>query len=160
MALVHIGYRIRDDDGDTSTMAIVVPLGSLTLAEIEEFSQEFASLLDEVTDGVIEALNVTIGIDLPGGLATTPVTNCEVQKGALMSFTANGTTYRYSVRVPAYTPGKFSGNEVDVTDTDFIAVRDALISGLDATGTQVQPCDKYENDLLSYIEGVKSFRRK
>jgi hypothetical protein len=160
MALVHIGYRIRDADGDKSTMAVKVPRGALTLAQIEEFAQEFSVLLNAVIDGVIEAMNVSISMDLPGGLRTTPVANCEVQKGALLSFTANGTEYRYSVRVPSYVPGKFSGNEVDTADVEFIAIRDALVSGLDATGTQVQPCDEYENDLLSFIEGRKSFRRK
>lgn len=158
MALVHIGFRIVDDDGDTSTMSVKVPQGSLTIAELTEFAEELAVLIDDCIDGAIQQITLAISVSLPGGLQASPVANSEVQRGGLLSFSATGTPYRFSIRVPAFTPSKFAGNTVDDQDSDVTALLLAFTAGLDATGTQVQPCDKYENDLSAYIEGVKSFR--
>ncbi len=158
MSLVHVGYRIADADGDTSSMSIKIPLGTLTLAELVEYAEEMAVLIDDCIDGVIQEITIQTSVSLPGGLQASPIAGCEVQKGALLSFVAAGTPYRFSVRVPAFTPAMFVANAVDGTDDDVIALLAGFTAGLDATGTQVQPCDKYENDLTSYLEGVKSFR--
>jgi hypothetical protein len=158
MSLVHVGFRIADADGDTSSMSVKVPLAALTLAELVEFAEELAVLIDDSIDGVIQEITIQTSVDLPGGLQASAVAGSEVQKGGLLSFTAADTPYRWSVRVPAMTPAKFTGNVVDDTDDDIIALIAAFEDGLDATGTTVEPCDKYENDLTAYIEGVKSFR--
>ena len=158
MSLVHVGFRIADADGDTSSMSVKVPLGSLTLAELVEFAQELAVLVDDSIDGIIQEITIQTSVSLPGGLQASAVAGSEVQKGGLLSFTAADTPYRWSVRVPALTPSKFTGNIVDDQDSDIAALIAAFEAGLDSTGTQVQPCDKYENDLTAYIEGVKSFR--
>lgn len=158
MSLVHVGFRIADADGDTSSMSVQVPLGALTLAHLVEFAEELAVLIDDSIDGVIQAITVATAVSLPGGLQASPVAGSEVQKGGLLSFVAAGTPYRWSVRVPAMTPAKFTGNLVDDTDSDIAALIAAFEDGLDSSGTTVSPCDKYENDLTAYIEGVKSFR--
>jgi hypothetical protein len=41
-----------------------------------------------------------------------------------------------------------------------MALEAAFVTGENVGGTMVCPCDKYENDLVSLIEAVKSFRRK
>lgn len=160
MALFHVGYTIRDDDGDTSTLSIKVPRAALTLAQIEEFAEEMAVLVNEIIDGVIDEIRVIASLALPGGLRTDPVAYCEVQKGALFAFSANGTEYRHSVRVPALKPSLFAGNDVTVAQSDVAAFIAGMEDGLDATGTQVEPSNKAEADLESLISAKKSFRRK
>lgn len=160
MSLVHVGYRVRDADGDTSTFGVKLPLGILTMAELIGFAEQFAAKVDAVIDGVIDSITVSVSVALPGGLATVPEDYCEVQKGALFSFACADTAYRHSLRVPAFCEAKFSGNEVNTGDAQVIAFRAGLITGESVGGTMVEPCDKYENDLESLIEAVKSFRRK
>lgn len=159
MALVHVGVKMLDDDGDTSTFAVKVPLGALTLAQITGFAQAWATEIDDMTDGKITGLSVIIGVTLPGGLKADPVQYSEVQKGALLSFSAAGTAYRHSIRIPAVTPSKFTGNVLNSADADVAAVITIMEDGVDIGGVDVLPCDKYENDIVAYIEGVKSFRR-
>ncbi len=158
MSLVHVGFRIADADGDTSSMSVKVPLAALTLAQLVEFAQELAVLIDDSIDGVIQEITVQTSVALPGGLQASAIAGSEVQKGGLLSFTAADTPYRWSIRVPSMTPAKFTGNIVDAVDTQIALLIAAFEDGLDATGTNVSPCDRYENDLVTYIEGVKSFR--
>lgn len=159
MALLHIGVSIIDDDGDVSTCVIKVPQGTLTLAEMVEFGQEIATLVDAISDGKITEISLILNLQLPGGLKANPVAFSEVQKGGLFAFSANGTPYRHSVRVPALTPSLFAGNAINTADADVAAFIAAMEDGLDATGTQVQPSNKYEMDIVSLLTAVKSHRR-
>lgn len=160
MALVHVGLRCLDADGDVSTFAVKLPLGSLTLAQITGFAEGWATEVDDMTDIKIEAINVIIGVDLPGGLKADPVDYSEVQKGALLSFAATGTGYRHSIRIPGVTPSLFTGNALNDANEHVAAVIAIMEDGVDVVGVDIEPCDRYENDIISYIEGVKSFRRK
>jgi len=155
-----ISYAFRDADGDQTTEVIHVPDGSATLTELETFGQMSADLLDAVSDASIDRITLTVSIPLSGNGKVSPVANSEVQKGGLMGFSVNGSNYRHSLRIPAFTPALFSGNSINTGDTDVAAFITAMQTGVDVGGKILVPCDKYENDIVSLISARKSFRRK
>ena len=160
MALVQISYVIQDADGDKSALNIGIPSGTLTLAEIVGFAEDFAVLLDAVTDGLIAEMHLVIGIDVPEACKDNPVALSEVQFGGLLSFTVDGSDYRYSARIPAMQSDMFVGDIVDKTEEHVLALITAFEDGIIQGATPVEPCNRYELDLVTYIEGIKSFRRK
>ena len=159
MSLVHIGYRFRDADGDVSTLSIKIKRSVYTLAEIEEFAEEFGDLLDACSDAVIDSVTLSVGLDVPVAWKDNPVAGCDVERGALLAYAVTDTTYRMSYRVPAWKDALFTANAVKADEAVVIALDAAFRLGLDASGTQIQPCNLYELDLSSYISGQKSFRK-
>jgi len=160
MALVQIGVIVQDDDGDRSSVNVTVPSGTLTLAAIVEFAQDMAALIDACTDGQIVEIHLVIGVSLPEGLKANPVAYSDVEKGALLSFDVAGTEYRHSIRIPAFVESKFAGKAVDDEDVDVAALIAALEDGITEEAQLVAPSNRFELDLGTYIEGIKSFRRK
>ena len=158
-ALYNVSYSLLDDDGNTSAYAIKVPEAALTIAEIREFAQEFAAALDLVTEAQITKIAVTLETTIPGGLKATPEAQSNVQEGALFSFIASDTLYKYGSRVPAFQQDYFTGTQVDQTEVDVQAYINAMLLGLDSTGTPVIPSDQYGNDLTTVAKAYKSFRR-
>lgn len=159
MALTLVSFTIRDADGDKDTVAIYIPTGSLDIADFQGFVNTVAPLVDNISDGVVESAHITVGASLPGGLATDPVAGCEVEKGGLFQLAANGTNYTHSVRVPALTPSKFSGDAINLVDGDIAAFTAILTNGTTPNASLVSPSNKYEMDLTSVKSGVKSFRK-
>jgi hypothetical protein len=136
MAQSIISLTIQDDDGDKKSLALYWPNSDITSDDI---------------DAVI--------LDIAGALDADPVAHCEVQKGALLHFRRNGQTRIYSLYVPTWTPAKFTGDEVN----DAAAGVSTLTSFLTTTNTQasgnVAISDEFGNDLSSYVNGEKVFRK-
>ena len=154
MSLVHVGFRISDADGDTSSMSVKVPLAALTLAELVEFAQELAVLIDDSIDGIIQEITIQTSVSLPGGLQGAAVAGSEVQKGGLLSFTAAGTPYRWSVRVPALTPGKFTG--ITVKQGDEILI---VAPGGGGFGSPLaRPAEDVREDVREGLVSIESAR--
>lgn len=159
MSLAIMSFTITDADGDTSTCVVHVPQGTLTLADLTGAMDDYAALIDGLIDGFISNMHLTLSVSVPAGLATSAVANSEVQKGALFQFSAANTPYKYSVRVPSFTPGKFSGNAVNESDQDVIDFLSAMVTGITPVATLVSPSDKYENDITAHVAARKSFRK-
>ena len=159
MALFNVSIRVEDADGDSQTFVVPVPRGTLTLAQITSYAQQLVSLIDDIISGQITGISVCIGIELPGGIKSSPLAFSEVQKGANLSFAATGTVYRHTIRIPSVQPALFIGDALDVEDTAVALVIAALVSGLSAGGTTVQPSNFYEMDISGLLDAQKSFRK-
>lgn len=162
MALYNISYSVLDADGDVATLPIKVKAESHTIAQIQEAAQDLAVLLDTILDGQLTGIAVTLDADLPGGLKASPVAGSENQRGALFSFSLDGSPYRHSVRLPAFKEGMFSGKEVDVLDPDVVAFTTAMTNGITVTaggGATVEPANPFEFEYAALVSAVKSFRK-
>lgn len=109
-----------------------------------------APKLDAVTDAKILKASVVFPLTLPGGLKSTAVDGNRVREGALLSYSADGTAFRYSSYVPAWNNAGFA------SDSDVV-----LNSG--AYATFISDLLNYSNDdaeaLLGFLEGVRTFRK-
>lgn len=156
MALVNlISFQITDFAGKTASMPIYFP-ATATMADLLEFVTDFSPLLDAVIDGKITSSSITIQAVLPGGLKADAIDGNRVREGALLSYVAAATSYRHSVYVPSWENAGFAADVVLDTGA-YASVEDALVAG--AVDDAPFPSDRYANDLTSYIEGVRTFRK-
>jgi len=156
----HFGFSVLDADGDTSSFEVKIPTGAETLAQLTEFGQEMAVLVDGCIDGQITEIRLISTIALPVALKDAPVALCEVQKGALFLFGVAGSEYKHSIRIPAWTPTKFTAKAVNQTAANVPELITGLLTGVDCAGLVLAPCDKAERDLTALVTAKKSFRRK
>lgn len=155
MAVVSVlSYSILDADGNVKSMPIYIPAGA-TVANIQLFSDALAPILDDVLDGKIDGVTLSIGLTLPGGLKITPVANSNVQEGALLGFDVAASNYKHSIFVPAWATGFFTGNEVDTVATEVGALATQLVTG----SNSIAPSDRAGLDLVALTDGKKRFRK-
>lgn len=153
MADSRIAIRVEDFDGDKKTVPIFFP-SSNTPAELAAYAASFAPLLDAIIDGKIVEMEYAVSLVLPGGLKASPVTDCEVQKGAQVSFLTSS-RYKWGVYLPSVTPALFTGDDLELADTDVAALLDAYVTGLSGT----LPTNGFGFDIGTVSRGKKSFRK-
>jgi hypothetical protein len=143
-----IGVRIRDYIGGEKSLPLYI-LGTTSLADIQTAVNAFLADLDPVIDGKIEEAVVTIGLTLPGGLKSSPVAGKDVHNGALLSYDAANTNYRFSPYIPSWEEAGFTGDTV-LTTGDYGTLEGEIAALF---------TDKDGNVLDSFISG-KRVRRK
>jgi hypothetical protein len=125
-------------------------------AAIAEAVADLAPLIDAATAGKLTDVLVTKPYALPGGLKASAVAGSHAREGANLSFDAEDTNYRYTVYIPTWKEAGFAGDTV-VNADEYAALITALHGAYD-TG-EIELTDDYGNDLLSYLEGKRTFRK-
>jgi len=153
MAVVSVlSYQITDADGNKKSLPIYVP-ASVTLANLQAYSDATVALLDDAIDGQVTDITALVGLTTPGGLKSEPVAGSNVQEGALLSFGLASSNYTFGMFVPAWAESNFTGTEViDENVDDFIA---QIVTGSNSTA----PTSREGLDIDSYISGEKRFRK-
>lgn len=159
VSLFQASIGVKDADGNPRTMPLYASLGTLTLTQIAGYLQRAATLTNNVIEGKVTGINLTLDVDLPSGLRANPLNHSNVQEGALFDFGAANTTYKYGLWVPAFRQDIMVGKEVDTADTDVSNFVNFLITGEAIGGATVQGTDRYENDLQALLSAVKRFRK-
>lgn len=159
MAVTHLGYTLLDDKGKRATCGVKIDSASYTLAEIAEFASELGDLIDNITECKVTDCTAYLSLTPGAALKAAPVANSDVEEGGLLTFSLAGSPYVESIRVPGLVQGKFSGETINLVDVDIDAFVDAIVVGLDATGTNVAPVNKFGFNIGAVISGVKSFRK-
>jgi hypothetical protein len=155
MALVSVlSAGLQDIAGHKGTVVTYLPSG-LTVAQISAFSDEFLSVLDEVTAAQIVSASVALAIDLPVGLKVAPMAGQYIQLGANFGFVVANSAYRYSQRVPAIREALLVGDAVDMTDNAVIDYAGGMTTGV----TPALPTDQDGGDLTAVISGTATFRK-
>jgi hypothetical protein len=151
---------IRDAPGSESIVRIHMPTNT-EIATFQTFLGDTATLIDAVVKGKITSLSVGIGVDLPGGLKSTPDSAADVEEGARFIFgTANGGSTR--VRLPTFDEAKMvSGTDlVNTSDTDVAAFVTQMIDGETITLQAQHPSGSDESDITSLTSARSAFQRE
>jgi hypothetical protein len=143
-----IGITVQDAYGDEKPLTSYIP-GTVSLADIQTGVTALAPNLDAVIDPKILRAFVTIGLTLPGGLKSSAIAGQDVHNGALNSYSAANTAYRFSQYVPGWKLAGF--NDKTVIDT---GIYNTLIDQIASLYS-----DKDGNLLDAFLEG-KKVRRK
>jgi hypothetical protein len=161
MAIFLISYGILDAKGKTGRTLVPVPRAALTLAQVSGYAVALGEHLDNIIDGKIVSADVRMGIDISGivGAKATPVINSDREEGVNMSYTAAGTDYTFGIRIPSVAQALLSGEFIDDSSALVQAFNAGITAGLDISGQNVAASDRYENDLLTFIQGKKTFRK-
>ena len=154
MAVDIISYALEDFTGKRFNMRVFVDAGG-TLAELQAYSNALIADIDAVTACRVVQASVQKGLTLPGTLKADATDDMFGQLGANLSFTATGTAYRHTVRVPGVDESLVEGELIDVDDALVVALRTEILSG---DGT-LEASDAYGNDLLAFIEGKATFHK-
>lgn len=159
MAQSIISITVQDADGDKKSVALYWPNSDINSADIDAVVLDLAGAMDAVIDGKIIAVNVTRAHEVPEGLKGSPVANCEVQKGALLHFRRADQTRVYSVYIPTWTPAKFTLDAVNDAASGVSTLTGMLVTTNTQASGDVAISDEFGNDLESYINGEKVFRK-
>jgi hypothetical protein len=156
--VVNVAFRIRDSEDQKSSVAFRFLLGSMTITDVGLAVDALTQLVEDVIAGVIEAASWSINHTLIGGLKTTPSEDCDIQKGAMLAFSATGTAYRHSIRIPTWLAAYIDGDEILDNETDPAALVTWLTDGALYNAHQCDPCDQRGADLAAYLGGGESIR--
>lgn len=151
---------VRDRKGKTSTTEIKIPTG-LTLANMIEFAQDLASLIDPITSGQIINVGIGIRVDLSSlGLTAAAGTTADVEeKGQFQFGTALGTYTTVNIPCIGDLDVVDGSDELDQSDADIAAFITAMTGGITLTDTSVvQPTDAREEDITSLVYARERFR--
>lgn len=112
MALVHVvSVGVLDYLGDRKTMPLYLPAAT-SLATLASVLDTSLNALDDAMDGQIVDVSVSIALDLPSGLKSSPVTGKDVHNGANLTYDPADTDYAFSIYVPTWKEAGFSGQAV------------------------------------------------
>lgn len=150
----------KDRKGKTATTEVKIPTG-LSLADMVEFAQQMAVLIDAITTGQIISVGIGIRIDTSGlGLTAAAGTTADVEEKGKFQFLTDGGFYT-TVNIPCWSDINtvdFS-DVIDTADTDVAAFIAAMISGLTMTSTNVvAPTDAREDDIVGISFARERFR--
>lgn len=126
-----------------------------TLANLISWIQGLGVKLDLITEAQITKIRLTLTIPLPTGIKTAAVANSDDEESGLFSMDASGTAYSFGVDVPAFQQSKFTGNKINLSDTDVAA----FTTYLETLTTGIQGTDRYKNGLTAVASGNKTFRK-
>lgn len=157
MADTLLSFGLIDDAGKTKRVPVFLP-STMTLAQIQGWSDLYAPLLDTVVDGKLTLPEVTFTLTLPSGLKSSPVADSTVRRGADLSF-ANVSRNKWGLYVPSWSLTYISSGDIDVSTTNPAAFVDAYVSGLTFSSTVYQPLNGYGDDLTSLSKSKEAFRK-
>jgi len=155
MAVYLASYSIRDSSGTKKQAQVYFDPGAATLAQILTWVTAVGDLIDALTAGVIDAVNLSLTPNIAAGWKDTPAEETDAQRGALLAFDVEDTNYRHSIFIPAALDALFTGDTVDLSN----AAVQAFVAYLNTLTNGIMGSDKYANDIVDIIEGTKSFRK-
>jgi len=148
MALVSvISLSIVDYAGNKKSLPIYVP-ATTTLAAAQVIADKVMASIDQVIDGQIIQASVQLGLTLETGIKASPVTGNLVNEGALLQFSATGSSYAHSAFVPSWS-NAFFNDMIPLAGVELNAVIGAFVDSTDKDG----------NALAAFREGIRKFRK-
>lgn len=163
MATWTVTFTVRDEKNQTSRVQLYLPYGPITQPQDDpvEFAQEFATRLDSVISGRVEAINLTLSADLPAGIKAAPTLDSDVEEGALFIYrTAGG--YTVKQRIPTIlesmiNPGggaDFIGS-VDLADLSTMMTQPGDLP----SNWTIGPTDYRGDDIVARVDAYEDFKR-
>lgn len=149
-----ISVRIIDDGGKVGTCVIPVPAAS-TVAQMQAYVNTMLPNLDTVTGGKIDAVSVSLALELPGGLKANANVDSPINWGINFAFDAANTPYSHTIRVPALDVGLVTAGVLDISPA---FVQNWIGNIVTGDGT-VAPTDRYGNDLTALLAAADTFRK-
>ncbi|MFB1502068.1 hypothetical protein [Thiocapsa sp. N5-Cardenillas] len=159
MAYNTLTFRIADAESDTRTQSVAVYLpAGLTLAQYQAYADVIAPEIDELTEGQISGIEMTVGLTVPAGLKESPVATSYNERGGLITFDTSGPRAE-SVRIPAMSRTIMTGDEFSLSQTDVAALITRLTTNTDLSGTNVRPRTSQDYQFSAARAGKKSLRK-
>ena len=157
MADTLLSLGILDDAGATKRAPVFLP-STMTLAQVQGFSDVYAPLLNDAIDGIVTDAQVTFQLTIPGGLRTTPIADSTVRRGADLTF-SNASRYKWPLYVPAWSLDLITGGNIDIADPNASDLISAYVDGLVVASVTYQPLNGSGFDLTALSKSKEAFRK-
>jgi len=157
MADTLLSVGMIDDAGATKRANIFLP-STMTLAQIQGWSDVYVPLLNDVIDGAPTDAQVTFGLTLPSGLRTTPVADSTVRRGADFTF-ANASRYKWPAYIPSWSLTLINNGDIDIVTTPAADFLSAYTLGLVVSSVTYQPLNGSGFDLTALSKSKEAFRK-
>lgn len=153
-------FSIRDEKSQTSVTKVNVP-SSTAWADVVEFAEDMASLIDPLITGQIYRVGIAYEVDISAlGLTPAAAADSDVEEGARYQM-ETGTGFFTAMRLPTFDEALIlpGSREVDRVNVSALAFENALELGLVLSSTNtVQPCDSRGDDIASVVYARESFQ--
>lgn len=137
-----LSFEITDGSGRVASMPIhlIYDDATATLSAIATNIAVIANFVDDIIDGQITGVDLTLQQDVPAGLKVAPLAPSNVQETGLFTFQVVGTPYKYAVDLPTIAEAVQSDGQIPNTGlvADFITRVENVASAL----TFVEPISK------------------
>jgi len=157
MADTLLSVGVIDDAGASKRANVFLP-STMTLAQIQGWSDVYTPLLDAVDDGKITDAQVTFALTLPGGLKGSPVADSTVRRGADFTF-LNASRYKWPAYIPAWSLTYIIGGNIDIVSTPVSDFLSAYTAGLVVSSVTYQPTNGSAFDLTALSKAKEAFRK-
>jgi len=157
MADTLLSVGVIDDAGASKRANVFLP-STMTLAQIQGWSDVYTPLLDAVDDGKITDAQVTFALTLPGGLKGSPVADSTVRRGADFTF-LNASRYKWPAYIPAWSLTYIIGGNIDIVSTPVSDFLSAYTAGLVVSSVTYQPTNGSAFDLTALSKSKEAFRK-
>lgn len=150
-----VSYQIKDADHEPTSLDIPFTTSTGLLADIIAWIVTITPALDLVVDGQILKIKVSLLIPLPGGLKSAPTAGAENERTGLFSMTASGTPNSYGEDIPSFASIYFTGNQIDLANTNVAS----FVGLLTSVSNNTRVTDRYGNNLTGVRNAIKTFRK-
>lgn len=144
---VAVSISLQDFSGKRKSIIYFMAPTS-TLADAQTAYDITAPKLDAVIDARIIGAHVTLPLTPEGTEKAAAIDGNRVREGALLGYSVDGSTKRFSLYVPSWKNAGFSGDTVVNTGAYATAIADIL-----------NYSDDNARAVLSYLEGERTFRK-
>lgn len=154
-----VSYTIEDDKGYKGSLPLYMLYddATATLAGILSTVDSMNTLVDNITEGKIVSVGITLYPTLGAGLKATPVANSDVEESGLFTFPLlNLPSKSFSIDVPALIQAAFVDDAINTANTAIAAWLDEVNNG---SSTLVVFNDVWSSGLDTVRKARKSFRK-
>jgi hypothetical protein len=157
MADTLLSVGVLDDAGATKRANIFLP-GTMTLAQVQGWSDVYQPLLDAVVDGKLTDAQVTFNLTMASGLKGAPVADSTVRRGADFTF-LNPSRYKWPAYIPAWSLTYIVAGDIDIAPTPVDDFLSGYIDGLVVSSVTYQPLNGSGFDLTALSKSKEAFRK-
>lgn len=155
----EVSFGFHDGENHTSVFKVNLD-GTLAVATLDTWSPLFHAILENITHGDVREVRISKLLDVfTAGSATA---DSDVELKALFSWQPLGTIKKMISRIPAFRREYILDNsdQIDTAQANVAAFTDAMLSGIDAGGTQVRPLDTEGRTLDGLLYATEDYGRK
>jgi len=153
-----LDFTVYDRNKKTAHVALNLPTAT-TPAQIEDFVEVYAPLLEAVLMGAITDCTVSYGVPLPSGLRTDALDEADREEGAEFVWAAvsGGERYFTRQRIPTFRETKLivGTNQVNLEDSDVSNLVTVMLAG----SSGGVPSDSRGVDITDLWSAEDSFKR-
>lgn len=159
MAAVTVALRLRDSESDSKLdpFFFTIPDGQ-TLVQMQTMVDNAINIVEDAVGGYVEAVDGVLSFSNAASGGGPVAGNVYNERGAVFLFNTNGIRNE-SVRLPQIDVALMTGDEVNLAQTEIVALTEMFTVGINNGTVAIKPQTPYGYEFVSPLRGRKSGRK-